>query len=452
MNKQCTFFIVFLVFFLNLSSASHGQDNKSQPVVTLERAYFLALKNHEGVGIAEKEIAKNKTLPQKANSIMMPRVNIYGEYSRYDDPIEFQINIRQIALPPITTRPEEQSGFNINVVQPLYDGTWFPRTKQADQLINKSEKDFCWNSQNILIQVATIYYNILKNKNFISLTEQYLKRSREENKIAKVQFQEGAVTEDVVLGTELKISSAQTRLIAENNDLHLARKSLALMVGEISDNFDVEEPDELTQTNNDINELIALAKKRRMDYRSALSSVEAASYDVQANKARYQPSIEGSWNYYAIKNPAYDQDDNYWIAAVRLKIPLYDGGMRGSDVEASSQTLEQARLNATRLEKEIRNDIEKIFCTIETNKYILESLIKQRELARKNYEIIFSRFKNGVAGIVDLNEALDALDKVNRDIINNKYDQQVALLEQEKSTGIFLFDEINNKLSTLENN
>lgn len=438
--KNLRYFFLFVPLSVIFSvSPCHGQSEHTM-LLTLDQAFAQALENHEGIVIAGKEIEKSKLLPAKANSIMMPRLNLYGEYSRYNDPIDFQIELGGIQLPPITTRPEEQTGMNLSLVQPLYQGTWFPRRKQADQLITKSENDYGWNAQNILFQVASSYYEIIKNKNLIAITEQFLQRSREENRIAKIKFKEGAVTEDVVLGTELKISSAHTRLLAENNNLRLARKALSLLVGNIPEEFDVQEPEELKLTNENFDELVAKARQVRMDYRSAQSTIEAARYDMKANRARYQPSLEGSWNYYAIKNPSYEQADNYWIAALRLNIPLYDGGVRSCDLEASVQSLEQARLNATRLEKEIRNEIEKTMMTIQTNRSIQESLSKQLETAQKNYDIVLAKFKHGAVGTVDLNQALDSLDKANRDLITSKYDQQIALLEQEKATGIFLHD------------
>jgi outer membrane protein len=442
--------ILFSFLFLSLplavcSSPCLGQSQEDHLLLTLDQAYALALKNHEGITIAEKEIVKSKLLPSKANSLMMPHLNLYGEYSRYDDPIDFQVDLGGILLPPITTRPEEQSTINFNLIQPLYQGTWMPRRKQADHIVTKSEKDYGWNAQNILFQVATIYYEIIKNKNFILITEQFLQRSQEENRIAKIKFMEGAVTENVVLSTELKISSARTRLLAEKNNLRLAQKSLSLLVGDIPDEFDIEEPNELKLKSGNFEELMSMARQDRMDYRSAQSSIEAARYDMQANRARYQPSVEGSWNYYAVKNPAYDQADNYWIAALRLNIPLYDGGLRSCDLEASTQSLEQAQLNATRLEKQIKNDIEKTMMTIQTNQSILESLAKQLETAKKNYDIVFAKFKHGAVDTVELNAALDSLDKANRDLITSKYDQQVALLEQEKFTGIFAHDIVSKK-------
>jgi outer membrane protein len=444
--------VLFLSFPLLFSvSPCQSQVRGDDYQLTLAQAYSLALKNHEGITIAEKEIAKSKQLPRKANAIMMPRLNVYGEYSRYNEPIDFQVNLNGYMLPPITTRPEEQTSMNINLVQPVYDGTWMPRRRQAQQMVSKSEKDYGWNAQNILFQVASIYYEILKNKQYVSITGQYLQRSQEENRIAKIKFVEGAVTEDAVLSTELKISSARTRLLTEKNNVRLAQKSLSLLVGDIPEEFEVEEPEELKLKSENFEELLGGAQQDRMDYRSAQLSVEAARSDMEANKARYQPSLEGSWNYYAINNPSYDQEDNYWIAALRLKIPLYDGGIRSSDLETSRQTLAQAQLNSKRLEKEIRNDIEKTLLTIQTNRSILESLTKQLETAKKNYDIVFSKFKYGAAGTVDLNQALDSLDKANRDLITSKYDQQVALLEQEKATGIFLNGIINQKLALSEN-
>lgn len=430
--------LLLSVFLFGITSPCHGQGQGNYLAMTLDQAYALALEHHEGIIIAKKEIIKSKLLPTKANAMMMPRLNLYGEYLRYDDPIDFQIELGGVMLPPITTRPEEQSRVNAEVVQPIYQGAWLPRKKQAGHAVAKSEEDYGWTAQNILFQVATAYYEIIKAQNYISITEEFLQRSQEENRIAKVKFGEGAVTEDVVLNTELKISAGRTRLLSEKNDLRLARKAFSLLVGDIPEGFEVQEPNEPRLKSENVEELMTMARQERMDYRSAQSTIEVARYDMSANKARYQPSLEGSWDYYVVHDPPYDQAENYWIAALRLKVPLFDGGFRSCDLKESEQSLQQAQLNAARLEKQLKKDIEQALTTIQTNRSILESLDKQLELAKKNYEIVLAKFKHGATDAVSLNQALDTLDKVNRDRITKKYDQQLALLEQERAAGIFL--------------
>lgn len=541
MKKVLSSLLLSLPLFCCLSPRQ-AQAREGELLLNLDQAYALALKNHEAIMIAQKEIVKSKLLPTKANAIMMPRLNLNGEYLRYDDPLTTQVPFSGTTAPgtfsgvtpagipfsgtippgsftgtiPASTfegtipagvpfsgtippgvpfsgattgsapfsgttpantftgtttantftgrtpagipftgttqagtfsgtsesnvRPEEQAEMNVNLVQPIYQASWLPRRKQADYSIAKSEEDYSWVAQNILFQVATTYYGIIKAKNYISITEEFLQRSQEENRIAKVKFQEGAVTEDAVLSTELKISAGRTRLLSETNDLRLTRQSFSLLIGDIPEGFDVEEPSEPTVKNDSYEELVAQARHERKDYRSAQSTIEVTKYDVDANKARYQPSLIGSWDYYLVNNPPIDQADNYWMASLRLNIPLFDGGFRSCDLKESEQNYQQAQLNATRLEKQLKKDIEEALTTIQTNQSILESLNKQLQLAEKNYEIVLAKFKHGATDTVTLNAALDTLDQVKRDLITKKYDQQLAVLAQERAVGIFAAD------------
>jgi len=434
-KNRVTILLAGLLSLGFLSNAS-GTDSQTK-ILNLHEVYSLAMKNHEQILIAEKEIAKSKLLPKKADSIMLPKVNIYGEYREYDDDISFEADVGNVTLPPVITVPKNQTGGNLEIVQPLYKGSWQPRKQQANQSVIRDKEDFTQVAQDILFQVSQIYYEVVKSKELINLSQEILKLSKEEKRVAQARFAEGAVTEDAVLNADLKITATQSKLIEYGNRLVLAQKILKRYIGDEVGPFDVVTPDDLPLDDRGLSELVHIALDSRHDYKKVQAMVDIARSDVDLAKSRFFPSLESSWDYFSVDNPSYYQDTDYWILAVKLTIPIYEGGLRYWDFKEKKENVDQAVLAANDFDKNIRIEVEQAMLEVETTQGILANLKKQEELAQKNYDIVFSKFKFGAASTVDLNQAISTLDAVKTELTVNKIDFQISLLKLQKAIGIF---------------
>ncbi|MCK5545554.1 MAG: TolC family protein, partial [Desulfobulbaceae bacterium] len=345
-----------------------------------------------------------------------------------------------VTLPPIITVPEDQLGGNFEIVQPLYKGSWLPRKEQANQSVSRDTEEYYQVVQNILFQVARIYYEVVKTKELVKLTREIVKLAEEEKRVAQVRFEEGSVTEDAVLNGDLKITSTRSKLIEYTNRLTLTKKILKRFIGKDIGQFDVLAPPALPMNDRDLPELIGTALESRHDYKKVQAMIDIAKADVKLAKSRFHPSLESSWGYFSVDNPSYYQDSDYWVFAVQLTIPIYEGGARFLDLKEKKENVIQAELAAKDFNNTIRLEVEEAMLRVKTNESVLVNLEKQEELAQKNYDIVFSKFKFGAAGTVDLNQAISTLDAVKTDLTVKKIDFQISLLKLEKIIGLFARD------------
>lgn len=65
---------------------------------------------------------------------------------------------------------------------------------------------------------------------------------------------------------------------------------------------------------------------------------------------------------------------------------------------------------------------------------------KQAELAAENYDIVFKQFQVGVATSLDVTDALTSLTSARSDLVNERYNYQIALLNLQKAAGTFALD------------
>ncbi|MHC4455484.1 MAG: TolC family protein [Planctomycetota bacterium] len=438
--------VAITLWILQIPNVSKAQENLK--LISIHEAYDLALETHEHIAIAQKEVEKSKLLPKKANTLLIPRMSINGGYTRLNDPIEFDIEIGSFTLPSIETIPEEQWLGNFNFTQPIYEGKFFPLRRLAYQALESTIEDYYQIIQKVLFQVSEAYYEVLKAKELVENAKEISNLTREELRVSKVKFKAGDVTEDVVLRSELNLTRAQSKLIKSTNGLQLAKGVLKSLIGMETLRFDVVNPPELKKYSGSYEDLVHKSFASRHDYKRALLRVDIAKSDIELVKTRFHPKIEATWDYFRIDDPAFLQDEDYWAAALRVEIPILEGGLRFLDLKEKHGSLRQAKLALNALKDNIQLEIKDGMLTELTEKSLLANLTKQVELAEKNYEIVFAKFKFGAATSVDLNEALVSLDSARTELIIKKYDYQMTLLSLKKAIGIFasnIIKDIENK-------
>ena len=435
--------LLSMLGFFDISSAQ-----EPSKLLTLEEAYCLAIKSHERIMIAEKEIEKSRLLPKKVMTMMIPHIYFDGDYTRLDDEITHttETNVAgpygegTITIGPIPAVPKRQRIANLEVKQSIYEWSFFPRRRQAFCTIDSSVESYYQTVQDILFQVASVYYRLVQTKEMLRNAKEILKLAEEELRVSRVRLMAGKVTEDVILKSELSVARAQRKIIENSNNLQLAKGNLTRLIGIQLEGYAVAAPPTSPMPGENYETLVSKALEHRHDYKLAHLKVELAEVDVELVKARFHPTIDGAWNYYRVHEETYARDKRYWAASLQIKVPIFEGSLRIWDLKEKLTGLRQARLVLDDLKKDIQIEVEGSILEVKTYESILSNLRKQVELSEKNYEIIFSQFKFGSATSLDLDEARARLGSARTELITNTYDHQLAVLTLQKSIGLFAVD------------
>jgi outer membrane protein len=413
------------------TSRAQGRDQ----VISIEDAYRMALQTHELILISEKEIEKSKLGTKKAFSMMLPHADLTGGYQTVNKPIN-----NSSLLGNVIILPKDQTLGDIKVKNSIYNPNYFPARRQANETINKTTNNCYQTMQDVLLQVGTQYYQVLRAGELVQNAKELIKTAQEEVRESKVKYASGAVTEDVLLRALMDLATAENKLIDSTNLLRLAKDNLRNLIALKNPRFEVVKPAHLTEPNQSYETLLSSAYTHRFDHKMSLSDVELAKTAVEAVKAKFHPSVDASWEYYAANHPRFDQESNNWAAIVSVTLPVLEGGLRVWELKEAKETLEQAKLSLADKRRNIRMEVENAMLTVHNNKSLLVQIQSQVNLAQKNYEIVFSKFKHGAATILDVSQAFSALDSAKTDFINKTYDYQISLLNLQKAEGIFVLD------------
>ena len=417
----------------SLSVAANRQQVEETKTYTLEETFNLALEGHPRIRAAERRVVISRLLPEKARVDMMPKLNAYGRYNHADRPIDYYE--REVI-------PEDQTMGDLELLQPLFKMTFFPRSEQAKEQIEGARQEYYQEIQDTLYEVARAYYQVLQARELVANAHDFVDLTAEGMRVSETMYRAGQVTEDVVVRAELNVTKARGNLLESENNLKLQKNILRNQAKIRDRDFEVVAPLELAPPDENFATLFQQALARRHDYQAAEQQVKVSGLDVEIAEANFWPSLDGSINYYVNNNPAYDEDYNYLLSSIQVSVPLYDGGTRYSQLKEQRENLKIARLARQELYDTIEVNLHTALTNIESYRNRLENLNKQVELAQKTYEITNTQFSYGAATGLDRDQAVTELNRVRTDLIVTTYDYQMELLNLRKVLGTFVDDKV----------
>lgn len=410
-------------------------------VIALEEAYQLAVVNEEQVAIAARELAKAKLLPWRAVALMTPRGEIGGAYSRNKDEIAFNAppEARSLFGGSSVIRPRNNWLTTFQVTQPLIEPSFFPSWRLGKDAVREEEERYEFTIRGVLFGVAQAYYEVLRFEAQVKVAQDTLNLAQEELKRAHVRFRVGEVTKTDILRAEVAVERAGRALVVDRNRLKLARTVLARTVG-LSEMVGVMEPTPPPPVESAYASLIDQAYAHRQDLRAQNLAVRVASERKNLVLTRYFPQVNAQFSYPRLDPETFANRDEFWTLFVNLRWPLFDGGNRELDLLDANETLSQTKLRVTELEKQIRVEVREALLSVETLHTTLETLHKEVALARENYEMTSKQYRVGLSTSLDVNTALNALNQVRTQLIDQTYTYQIALLNLDNAIGVFAQD------------
>ena len=118
-------------------------------------------------------------------------------------------------------------------------------------------------------------------------------------------------------------------------------------------------------------------------------------------------------------------------------MPIFDGGVRELDLLEQQENLTESELQLERLKKDVGIEVKQTLLAVETLEATLDTLKKEISLAQENYKITSKQYGVGLATSLDVNTAVNTLNQVRTQLIDQTYAYQVSLLALDRAVGIF---------------
>jgi outer membrane protein len=410
----------------------------AQPM-TLDEVYAKALQVNEQVAVAREGINIARFEKDRALSGMLPNFEAVASYTRRPEAILSGVN---------AIRAEEEKNFELRITQPLYSGGRAMATyKSAKEGIRASMEDLKVTQEELLFNVATAYYSVLKAQKNLSFSQVEVERLEKHQKDSESRFKVGEVTKTIVLRSQAELSRAKADLVRAEADLKTVRDQLILLA-KLSDDFEVSDPSAAFLPPGDEQALIQLARQHRPDLASTSIREAIALNGIRFARGGFLPtlSVEGSYN-------RQDQDPEnpfFFVrrdkqATVTLTLPLFEGGLRLAEFREARSKARQAELERSLLEGRIEVEVKTALRDLVTVNSILQNFKDQLAFAHENFTLVEKQFAFGLATNIDVLDANSLLHQAQQQLSNAEYDRELAILKLQRTVGVFL-DHINHNI------
>jgi outer membrane protein len=408
--------------------------------ITLDEAIDFALKHNYGILQQQNGVEMQENMATRGQAGYLPTVSASGmaDYGLDNTRAQFQGNPEALEVNWAESRTYTAS---LKADYTLFNG--FARKYNYEKLTDNvllTEADARLQIENVLLQVANAYFNVLRTKENVKVLEKTLEISRERVKYA-------AYLKELSGGSNLNYLSATVDYNKDSvefinatkayNDAcldlnHSMGRSLETSI-EINSGFEI---------NRDLNldTLRAQVFRNNANYNSAKMQEQVSMLDYKITKSAYLPqlNLSASYGYNNSQSEggflAVNQSDGLGVA-LSLSIPIYNGGKNRIQEQNAAIVVENRQLAIDELKLNLSKTLLKAY-TDYTNALQILSLeqenIKTTEL---NFSYTEELYKSGQATSIDFRQAQNNLLLGRNNLNNLKYNAKLAEIELLRLTG-----------------
>jgi outer membrane protein len=426
MIKQAAVMIGALGVVLLL--AGQGFAREANPsVYALADLYRLALERSEDIRIAENQLLIARQDEQRAFSVLLPSLSVFGDYIRYQE--------ASIIAPEYGYEygAKLQQQFTLN-------GRELIALRAARDAIRQREHDKDAVMENFLFRVASAYYDIMNQKKRVDIAHANVARLEEHKRavIRKRSLEEVPVTD--LLRTEAELSGALAERINAENMLIYTRSSLSRML-DLPAGYELL-PASATQTAPEadpLETLIQVAMKHRADIQSAGMTVKLADAGIDITRSEYWPVLSFEAGYKVQETePTFLARDDTLYGAVRISMVLFDWGLRRGTLNQEKAARRNAELGLAMLRKQAALEVEQAYLTLRAARQNIVALQDKVSFSRANFEAVSLMFTVGQADSLDVMDANTLLQNAERELAEAEYQLELAIVGLNRAQGIFL--------------
>ncbi|MDX2303902.1 MAG: TolC family protein [Microscillaceae bacterium] len=459
--KKSLFGLICLLF---ISWSVSAQDTPSNNTWSLEQCVQYAIKNNVSVmqSDLQVQVSENNYLQSKVSRYpdLNAGANQNFNWGRSIDPFTNQFVNQRIS----------SNNFSLNSSLTLFDGFSISNTIKRNQIDVEVDRLTAQQSRNdVSLNVALGYLNILLNKELLSVAEQNVLSTQAQLDRTQKLFDAGAVAENDVIDLKATLSNNELAVVNAKNQLQISYVTLQqLMNLPVTLNFEVREVSiealDVINFSETADQIYQTALTNQPNIRSAERNEESAAYSIDIAKSGSYPTLtlsgsiftgyssattrDGSefFNFvdtvgfvdgntsvpvtsersFALpeKAPFFDQlGDNFrQQISLSLNIPIFNRWQVKNQVNNAVINKKSAELSTQNLKNQLRQTIEQAYVDAQSALNTYQARQKQVEALELSYETTEKRYNAGAANVVDFNLARINRDNARSDAVRAKYD------------------------------
>ncbi|AZR72698.1 hypothetical protein BBF96_04405 [Anoxybacter fermentans] len=439
MIKKGGYIFLFVVVFIALIQTSVL---RAEEQLTLKQVLELALEQNEILKSSELDIKKANSELEIAWRSLWPKLNLQTSYTRLDKGPE----IPKLGFDPVTKMPiftyEEGSpdiyNTQITIQQPLFlGGKALIGIDLARMGVKLSEIQARQTAGDTLFRVIQAYFNVLMADEIVKTQENALKLIEEHERIVQVNYDAGMVLKTDLLKVKIEKRKAYQNLKSAQNNLYLAQRQLAQLLGLKNHDFKIVKSDLKPEIELDLESLYQKALLNRPELQALSLNQEMLKADLKMEKRSYWPNIMlvGSYTW---KDSEFSLDDGSWNVMVSASMQLFDGGISKKKQDGIQLGIEKLEYSKENLIQMIKLELEEAMLKVKEAEDALVFQEMSLKNARENLRIANESYKVGVGSNIDVLNAQTTLKQAEMGLIQSQYQYQLNLFKILYKTGLLV--------------
>lgn len=435
-------YMLFFLCILIASGTACGEMNETS--FTLSEAIEFAIKNNPRIissGI-DAEIGSYGVSMAKAGK--MPRINFNSGMTRY-----------RYAAPitPISGSPAAGAGFpsfdrniydfGLSFILPLYRGGRLDTgVTIAEMKKNIADDMLRMERQDIIYNLTIVYFKIYQLQELLKASEASVSQLEAHKKNVEMFLKAGTVPRVELLKTHVELAHAKQNVLTIKNSLDSAYELLKTLMGisDINKKISVAAGENLIENRIASEEAFNKAFSQRPDYAAVLKKLRIAGENVRFSRGKRLPDVYVTGEYIDRSGDELKFKEN-WNLALRLSVPIFDGGLIRTEISKEKKEMEKARESERLLRLDIIRNIKDSYLNMENAEKKIEVSMKVIEEAEENLRIEVLRYETGTGTSTEVIDAQTALLRAETDYLQAAYEKNIAVASLRLATGEDIYEE-----------
>jgi len=335
---------------------------------------------------------------------------------------------------------------SVNFSYLLYDfGAREANLQSANRLLDAANASQSAKVQSLFLSVVQSYYSLFAARASLDAYVEAQRLAKESYDAALVKYKVGTGTPADKLQALTAYSQAVLNTTRAQGNLKNAQGALSNTLGlDANTLLNITSPSLSVATDSfeqNIQDMIAEAKKSRPDLVAAEAQISAAKASIDAAKASGRPTISLSSSAGYGDSSASEPIRNASIG-VTLNIPIFSGFNTTYKIRAAQTQAALKELEFVKLQKQVALDVYKAYNNLITETNSLKASKDLLDSAEQSMKTASGRYKAGVGSILDLLSAQSALASARQQNVESVYNWYIAKATLAQSMGRLNFTEI----------
>jgi outer membrane protein len=318
---------------------------------------------------------------------------------------------------------------------PVFNGLqYYNSIRKNKYLVLASQQDLQDITDNVALNVALAYLQILLNKELVAANENQLNITLQQIEKTRKLVDAGSVAKGNLLEIEAQAAQEELSLITQKNLLETSILILTqLLELKTPTGFEVVVPEINVDPNaiisGNIDDIYTIAEKNRPEIKSSELKLRASEYSLKMAKGGRSPVL--ALNYSVTSQYTSSSPDNFSTqfktfrnegAGLTLNIPILNGWQVNKNISNSKLNVETSQYNLEGTQKQLYKNIQQAYtdAVAALKKYNVS--LKAIASTEESFRYTEQKFNVGMVTSVDYNASKTQLLKSQSDMAQAKYD------------------------------